>query len=144
MLRNFQRRNCCKEITENRQIIVRQHRAVIISVVIGSVGQPSWTGAPLKIFKITLSRGVAFQLSISFTVVSSTCKISWRTKLQKPRNVQHFLCYDLTLKRKSLMSAKFKTCQINCLMKIMRAMKGTKANIFMVVEANPCSVMPMW
>ncbi len=42
MLRNFQRRNHCKEITENRQVIVRPHREVIISVVIGSVGQPSW------------------------------------------------------------------------------------------------------
>ncbi len=113
MLRNYQRRNCCKEITENRQIIVRQHREVIISVVIGSVGQPSWIAAPLEIFKITLSRGVAFQLSISFTAVSFTCKISWRTKLQKPRNVQHFLFCDLTPKRKSLMASKFKG-RANC------------------------------
>ncbi len=39
-LRNCHRRNCCKEITENRRIIVRPHREVIISVVIGSAGQP--------------------------------------------------------------------------------------------------------
>ncbi len=41
MLRNFQRRNCFKEITENSQNVVRPHREVIISVVIGSVGQSS-------------------------------------------------------------------------------------------------------
>ncbi len=79
MLRNFQRRTCCKEITENGRNISRPHGKVIIFVVIGSVGQPSW-------------RTVGdLQLSISFTVLYSTCKISWRTKLQKPRNVQHFL-----------------------------------------------------
>ncbi len=64
MLRNFQRRNCCKEITENRRIIVRPHREVIISVVIRPFDLPSWLVAPLEIFIITLSRGVAFQLSI--------------------------------------------------------------------------------
>ncbi len=82
ILRNFQRRNCCKEITGNSQNIVRPRQEVIISVVIGSVGQPSSIGAPLGIFQNTLSRGVAFQWSIYFAVVSSTCKISWRTKLQ--------------------------------------------------------------
>ncbi len=38
---NIRRMKCCKDITGNRQIIVRQYREVIISVVIGSIGQPS-------------------------------------------------------------------------------------------------------
>ncbi len=41
MLRNFQRRKCCKEITDNSQTIVRPHREVLIFVVLTSVGQPS-------------------------------------------------------------------------------------------------------
>ncbi len=57
-----------------------------------SVGQPSWIGAPLEIFKSAFSLGVAFQLSSSFTAVSSTYKISWRAELRKPKNAQHFLC----------------------------------------------------
>ncbi len=91
--RNFRRRKCCKEIAENSQDVVRPHREVLISVVFASVGQPSWIGAPLKIFKSTLSRGVAFQLSISLTVVSSTCKISWKIKLHhKQLNSGRLIC----------------------------------------------------
>ncbi len=43
----------------------------------------------MEIFISTLSRGVAFQLSISSAVASSTCEVSWRTKLQKPRKVRN-------------------------------------------------------
>ncbi len=42
MLRNFQRRKCCKEITDNSWTIVRPHREVLIFVVLTSVGQLSW------------------------------------------------------------------------------------------------------
>ncbi len=80
MLRSFQRRNCCMEIAENNQNIVRPHREVIVSVVIGSVGQPSWIGAPLETFKSKFPRRIAFQWFISFIIGSSTCKISRRTE----------------------------------------------------------------
>ncbi len=110
ILRKFQWMNCCKEITENIQNIVKPHREVIISVVIGFVRQPVWTSAPLEIFKNAMPRGVTFQLSISFAVVSSSCEMLWRTKLQKPQNVQHFLFCELTPGRKSLVAANFKGC----------------------------------
>ncbi len=48
------------------EYIVRPHWGVVISVVIGSVGQPSWIGAPVEIFKQISPRGVALQLVISF------------------------------------------------------------------------------
>ncbi len=76
-LRNFLGRKCCKGITENSQNIALPHWGVIISVAIGT-------------FEKTLSHGEVFQLSTS----SSTCEISWRAKLQKPRNVQHFQFCD--------------------------------------------------
>ncbi len=44
VLRNFQRRNWCKEIKENSQHIARPYREVIISVVIGSIGPPTLSG----------------------------------------------------------------------------------------------------
>ncbi len=65
MSRNVFRKNCCKEITDNSQNIAWPHGEVMISVVNGPVSQPSSIGAPLEIFKCTLSRGVAFQFSIS-------------------------------------------------------------------------------
>ncbi len=102
MLRNFQRRKCCKEITKNSQNIVRAHRKVLISVMLAVVGQPSWIGARSEIFKNTLSQGVCFKLSLSLTVVSSTCKISWRKILQKPRNAQITQCGQVQIKNKNL------------------------------------------
>ncbi len=81
MLRNFQRRKCCKEITENSQAIARPHREVIISIVIRSVGQPSWFGAPLEIFKNDIVSRSCFPVIHFFIVVSSTCRISSRTCL---------------------------------------------------------------
>ncbi len=90
ILRNFQRRSYCKELTENSRKIVKPHRGVIISVVIRSGNQPSWSGAPFETFKNTLSDRVAFQFSISSAVVSSTCEVPRGTKLQKPWILQHF------------------------------------------------------
>ncbi len=87
-LQDFQRRNCSKEITENSQNIVRPHREVIISVAVRPVGQTSWICIPLEICKSTLSRLVAFQLSISFTVVFSNCKILRRTR-RSVRQIAH-------------------------------------------------------
>ncbi len=40
-LRNFQSRNYCMEITENRQKIARPQRGVLIAAVVGAAGQPS-------------------------------------------------------------------------------------------------------
>ncbi len=62
ILRNFQRRSCCKEITENSQKIVRPHRGVIISVVIRSGGQPSWSSAPLENSVVHFFRRCFFHL----------------------------------------------------------------------------------
>ncbi len=67
ILRNFQKWNSCREITENSPNIVCPHQGVITSVEIGSVGQQSWIGTPLEIFKNTSSRGVASQFSIFFS-----------------------------------------------------------------------------
>ncbi len=84
---NMLRKLSAKKLLQGN--IVRPHVEVMISVVIGSVFQPSWNWRTVGDLQThIISFGVAFQLSISFTVVSSTCKVSWRTKLQKLRNVQ--------------------------------------------------------
>ncbi len=61
MLRNFQRRKCCKEITENSQDIARPRREVLIFVVLAFVVSHLEIGAPLEVVKSTLSREVAVQ-----------------------------------------------------------------------------------
>ncbi len=84
--------------TENSQNIVRPHR-VLISVVLASVDQPSWIGAPLEIFKSTLFRGVAFQLSfisplflISYFVIKRrSANHAWRPSSKAVRSM--WLCW---------------------------------------------------
>ncbi len=56
---------------QNRQNVGRPRQGVVISVPVGSVGQPCLTGAPLGISKNILLSGVAFKLPISSTCENS-------------------------------------------------------------------------